>query len=132
VIQTQLAVAIILIKGDRVLMQLRDDLREVRFPGYWGLPGGSVERGESLEAAVVREMQEETGYTAVRTTFVTDHLYNLPGGKKIITSFFSELYDNSQPIECYEGQKMEFKSLTDLKSISTIPGQVEAIKMSLK
>jgi 8-oxo-dGTP diphosphatase len=29
--------------------------------GEWSLPGGAVEVGETLEACVVREMQEETG-----------------------------------------------------------------------
>lgn len=41
----------------------------------WGLPGGKVERHESLEVAVVREMFEETGYViaapqSVYTAFV--------------------------------------------------------------
>lgn len=38
-----------------VLLQRRSD------NGLWGLPGGSVEIGESVTTAVVREVREETG-----------------------------------------------------------------------
>jgi ADP-ribose pyrophosphatase YjhB (NUDIX family) len=43
----------------RVLLQQRSD------GGQWGLPGGSVEIGESVSAAVVREVREETGLVVV-------------------------------------------------------------------
>ena len=33
--------------------------------GHWSLPGGMVEVGETLEAAVTREMLEETGLNVV-------------------------------------------------------------------
>jgi 8-oxo-dGTP pyrophosphatase MutT (NUDIX family) len=47
--------AVIFDRRGRLLLQHRAD------GGQWGLPGGSVEIGESLKAAVVREVREETG-----------------------------------------------------------------------
>lgn len=50
------SVAAIIRSGDgAVLLQRRSD------NGLWGLPGGSVEIGESVSVAIVREVREETG-----------------------------------------------------------------------
>jgi len=51
-------VAAIISNGEgKILLQRRSD------NGLWGLPGGSVEIGESVRDAIVREVKEETGLT---------------------------------------------------------------------
>ncbi|MCX7895048.1 MAG: NUDIX hydrolase [Thermoanaerobaculum sp.] len=47
------------------------------FAGYWALPGGFVETGESCEEAVVREVFEETG-VRVRVVALLG-VYSQPG-----------------------------------------------------
>ena len=49
------ASAVIFDRKGRLLLQQRSD------GGQWGLPGGSMEIGESAAQAVVREVREETG-----------------------------------------------------------------------
>jgi ADP-ribose pyrophosphatase YjhB (NUDIX family) len=55
----QVRVTGVLIEGDKILL-LHQDTDSGR---GWSLPGGKVEEGETLEAALVREMREETGLT---------------------------------------------------------------------
>jgi 8-oxo-dGTP pyrophosphatase MutT (NUDIX family) len=47
--------AVIFDRRGQLLLQQRSD------GGQWGLPGGSIEIGESVTDAVVREVREETG-----------------------------------------------------------------------
>ena len=47
-----------IIDGDRVLLVQR---AQEPLKGRWSLPGGVVESGEELRAAVAREVREETG-----------------------------------------------------------------------
>lgn len=64
--------AIIRDKLDRILMQRRSDY------GDWGLPGGGMEAGESIEETMIREVFEETGLQ------VTQHeLYSIYSGARM-------------------------------------------------
>jgi 8-oxo-dGTP diphosphatase len=55
-------VGAILRKEGQVLLGRRRHDR-VSYPGVWDLPGGHLEAGESLQAALVRELEEELGIT---------------------------------------------------------------------
>src|SRR5450631_4680835 len=56
----QLAVSAAIFRDDKILL-----VRRARSPakGFYSLPGGRVEFGESLHAALHREVDEETGLT---------------------------------------------------------------------
>ena len=51
--------AILVVDRDRYLMQLRDDVPDIWYPGHWGLFGGAVDAGEDEIAALRRELREE-------------------------------------------------------------------------
>jgi len=62
----------IVIKGDRILL--------CKHFGRYNLPGGSIELGESIEAALVREVKEETGIDVAQPRLVAadSNLFKLP------------------------------------------------------
>jgi 8-oxo-dGTP pyrophosphatase MutT (NUDIX family) len=66
------AVAALLVLDDgRYVMQLRDALPTIFYPGHWGCFGGAVSKGETPHAALKRELSEELEYppeTAIEFT----------------------------------------------------------------
>ena len=54
---------LLLVHQDQALTYLRDDRPDLPWPGLWDLPGGGREGGESPQACVLRELDEEFGLT---------------------------------------------------------------------
>ena len=52
----------IIYQEGKYLMQLRDDIPNIVYPGVWGFFGGHMEPGEEPEAALKRELIEEINY----------------------------------------------------------------------
>jgi 8-oxo-dGTP diphosphatase len=74
-------VAVALIDADnRVLLQQRAPGRAMA--GLWEFPGGKVEEGETPEAALVREIEEELGVTLDPATLVPCCFASAPLGDR--------------------------------------------------
>ena len=59
----------ILLSGDQLLLVYRSPQRSF-YPDCWSFPGGHVEQGESNEAALKRELQEEIGIVPTQFNFI--------------------------------------------------------------
>lgn len=62
------AAGVICFAPDGSVLLLKRSLDEKNYGGYWGLPGGGADQGETPEKAARREVEEETGYV------ITDEL----------------------------------------------------------
>lgn len=59
--KVEVAIAIIPYQ-DNFLMQLRDDIPGILYPGCWGFFGGHIDPGETPEVAMKRELLEEINF----------------------------------------------------------------------
>ena len=67
--------------GDRIVTILRDDKPGLSWAGFWDLPGGGREGGESAVDCVVRETREELGLTLDPARIVWRRDYPSEGSK---------------------------------------------------
>ena len=65
--QIPVAMAIIYQEG-KYLMQLRDNIPGILYPGVWGLFGGHLDPGENPEIGLKRELIEEINYEVEELT----------------------------------------------------------------
>ena len=72
------AAALLATQDGRYLMQLRDDKPEILLPDHWALFGGTIDPGESAEAAMRRELEEELRFAARAVEPFTELVIDLP------------------------------------------------------
>jgi 8-oxo-dGTP pyrophosphatase MutT (NUDIX family) len=72
-------------------------LRNDRESSTWGLPGGKVERGETLREAIERECREEIGYFPESVKLFRIEQFNSDDGKFVYHTFYSIIEDEFIP-----------------------------------
>lgn len=108
--KVEVAIAIIHQDG-KFLMQLRDDLPTILFPGHWGFFGGHIEPGEDANTGVIRELYEEIRYTPQTIT-----LFERTEDDHVIRHFYqTELTVPITELELHEGQDLGLCTVEDIQ-----------------
>ena len=93
--------------------------------GLWSLPGGRVESGESVVAAVVREFKEETGLEGVCGSFVgwvermgVDHHF-------VVMDFLVTVLEAGEPVAGGDALDVQWVAFEELGSLDLVDGLSE-------
>ena len=109
------ATAIIEFPQDTILLIKRDT---VPFKGYWALPGGRAEPGETVKQTIVREVKEETGLDVTVVRKIGEyHEQGVQGGVEYDyypACFLVEIVGGEMKRQQSEIQKIQLFSLDDV------------------
>lgn len=108
------AVCAIIINNNKILLQKRDNKKNIFFPNHYGLFGGAIEKREKKRFALKRELHEEIGLNLNLNRFeffnemVLD--FNPIKKKKFIRSFYLLNLKNieKKSIKLGEGSEMKW------------------------
>ena len=117
----RVGVAVLLRRGPRTLFGLRKGSHGA---GSWSFPGGHLEKGESLERAAQRELEEETGIDLPQSRFMrfnyTNDIFHSEG-RHYITLYFTVNLDVVGPEAVLEPKLMEPEKCGAWMWCSTFP-----------
>jgi|SRR3989338_7368352 len=119
-------VSIILYNGNRILMQHRDDKKEISYPDHWGMFGGHAEDGEEPEDCLIRELKEELELE-IESPKMLDS-FDCPDTGRTEYIFSYEIGMNTGNLQLNEGQEMAFLSVEEMRKKRIVPWHLPVIK----
>jgi 8-oxo-dGTP diphosphatase len=122
---TEVAVGVLVDREGRFLLTSRPPGKA--YAGYWEFPGGKVEPGESIEAALVRELHEELGIDAdaARIERWRIELFDYPHA--LVRLNFCKVFAWRGRFEMREGQQMAWQTLP-VQVSPVLPGTVPVLR----
>lgn len=121
----ELTVLCLIHQGERLLLQNR---RKKDWDG-WALPGGHIEKGESIVDAVVREMQEETGLTIHSPKLCGIKQFPIENGRYLVFLFRTESF--SGEVRSSDEGEMRWISRSELSDFNTVNDFDELLRVML-
>jgi 8-oxo-dGTP diphosphatase len=106
-------------------------VRRVRYDDC-SLPKGKLERGETFEAAAVREVEEETGTVARITGFLRAVDYPVGEARKLVVFFGMEAVRDGRPDAAGEIAEVKWLSPEDALAALQYPLERDVLRAAME
>lgn len=95
------------------------------YAGYWEFPGGKLETGESVEQALMRELNEELGIRISKAILWKNLLVDYPHA--LVRLHFCKVYEWQGLLQMREGQSFAWQHLP-VQVAPVLPGTVPVLQ----
>ena len=120
-------VAGVIERGERILIAQRKP--DGAHPLKWEFPGGKVERDETPEAALVRELQEELAIQAAIDAEITRYEFRYPeAAAPILLIFYRVLHFEGEP-QNLNFERIEWVPKDRLQDFDFLEGDTDFLKI---
>lgn len=120
----QVVAAVIHNEKNEILCALRSPL--MTLPNLWEFPGGKIEEGESHEAALIREIQEELDIHIKVGENVEDTYYEYEQFTIQLTSYFATI--NAGSVKPTEHAELRWVKNDKLLELEWAPADIPAVE----
>lgn len=96
------------------------------FKDGWEFPGGKMEPGETMQQAIIREIQEELGVTISPTKLVTTVEYDYPTFHLTMHCLLSTVVEGE--IKLIEHEDAKWLTKETLDSVEWLPADIEVVE----
>jgi mutator protein MutT len=124
---TIVVTAAVIERDNRVLVTRR--LKGTHLEGYWEFPGGKCDPGETLEACLRRELQEELAVDAIIGDEIMTTCHTYPE-RQVELHFFSVTL-RGEPVPQL-GQEMKWITHEELRVLPLPPADAELVELLLR
>lgn len=124
---TKNVVAVIVNTDDKILLLKRADVEKIWMPNKWALVGGGIEKGESPEEAIKREIMEETQLEVEKLV----NCITIQRFKDSIETIFACRY-NGEPTDVTlneEHSNYGWYDVDEMNFLDTVPQLMETITL---
>lgn len=113
-------VAAILQKEDKILIARKKEGKPLA--GYFEFPGGKIEKGETPEESLARELMEEMNIKIDVKEYVGESIYDYGNGKVIsLLGYISEIIDGE--IKLSDHDRYEWVTLEEINNYKIAPAE---------
>jgi 8-oxo-dGTP diphosphatase len=122
-----IGVSVCVVQAGRVLLTQR---ARPPFENMWSLPGGHVQRGESLRDAALRELKEETGINARLGDIIGWNEIIRPE-KHIVIAVFAAGWESGEAVAADDAKAVRWTAHGEIDRLELTPGLSDIVKKAL-